>query len=76
MLPKVYPNPVSDFLMVAFPDFSEKTVEVIDLHGKVYIRKVFTEQLLKIDTPELASGLYIVKTYGRDKVTTQLIIKD
>lgn len=73
---KVYPNPISDYLILEQPDLGEKNIEIIDINGNVLIKRVSTEQRIRIETSNLVTGLYIVKLKMGDKINTQLIMKE
>ena len=73
---KVYPNPISDYLILEQPDLGEKNVEIVDINGKVLIKRVSSEQTIRIETANLKPGLYIVKIKMGEKINTQLVMKE
>lgn len=73
---KVYPNPISDYLILEQPDLGEKNVEIVDINGKVLIKRVSSEQTIRIETANFKPGLYIVKIKMGEKINTQLVMKE
>ena len=74
---KVYPNPITDYLMIEQLDPGVKNVEIIDINGKEMISRIASgQQRIRIDTTHLKSGLYILKIESRDRINTQLIMKE
>ena len=66
----VYPNPVSDILVIK-TDATDFVVEILDLTGKV----VLTSKEAKINTSNLQSGSYIYKLNVNGSVSTGNIVK-
>ena len=71
----IYPNPISDYLIIEQPDLGKKNLELVDLNGRVLIKRVSSEQTIRIETANLKTGLYLVKIKMGDKINTQLIMK-
>lgn len=59
--PKIYPNPVSDYLIVDNLSIGEK-LEVFDIYGKVLIKMTTSNGKTQIKLPGLAKGIYLLKT--------------
>jgi hypothetical protein len=73
---KVYPNPISDYVIIENPDLDFKTIEIIDINGKVLISKLVSGPMVKLETADLISGLYIVRMGSEERINTQLIVKE
>lgn len=58
---QILPNPSSDWLYIKMdnPEFTQ--VEISDLRGKILVKKVFSDEDLKLDIRNLSSGSYIIK---------------
>lgn len=67
----LYPNPVNDVLKINSP-FAIEKVEVFNLLGQ----KTISTQATRINTSELAKGMYIIKiTQENDVISTKRFIK-
>ncbi|RYD99945.1 MAG: T9SS type A sorting domain-containing protein [Sphingobacteriales bacterium] len=74
---KIYPNPVLDRLMIDLlvQNNHVKSLQVIDLLGKVHYTTVLPEQHNLINLSALAKGTYILKFYeGQNDMGSQKII--
>ena len=58
---KVYPNPTSDCLILQTDMESTKTIQVLDLFGKVVLEEKSGDSQIKMDVSRLPSGCYFVK---------------
>lgn len=76
----VYPNPVSDKLMIQFPENMGKNaqIEVMDLTGKVLINKFINgaNSSILIDCNNLNAGMYLVKLQSENWVLSKKILKN
>lgn len=75
---KVYPNPVTDKLIIEMENPSEETqISVFDYSGRVIYNQTSTEFVKKheIDFSPLKRGLYMVKIRNSDQVSNHLVIK-
>lgn len=58
----VYPNPANDYLTIQAQDIEIKSIEIVDLTGKVVYSKTMSgSQLERLSTQNLSSGFYIVR---------------
>ncbi len=58
----VYPNPANDYLTIQAQDIEIKSIEIVDLTGKVVYSKTMSgSQLERFSTQNLSSGFYIVR---------------
>ncbi len=62
----LYPNPVSDILVVESPvDITQ--VEIYDVFGRLVVQSlVDSEKYLQVSTTKLISGYYLVRVYTKD----------
>jgi hypothetical protein len=70
-----YPNPTNDILFI--PAKAAETISLIDAQGKILSKTVAnTSQLLRIETADFLSGLYLLKieSEGETKVQNVLIL--
>ena len=73
---KIYPNPISNYIIIEQPELGLKSIEIVDINGKVLIKRVSSEQRISIVTTNLMTGLYLLKIKTGDKIITQLIMKE
>jgi len=64
--PSVYPNPVTDKLIINIPDHdlsAIKEVEAIDMYGKNYrvVTKILSLNSMQINLSGVSSGIYIIR---------------
>lgn len=71
----VFPNPVTDYLVIENSGMNIKSIEMIDINGKKVINKIVSGQDMTIETADLTSGLYLLRISSDNKISTQLIIK-
>lgn len=62
-----YPNPASTVLYVSTESADAKSLEIIDLTGKVVERLSFNDGKLKIDVSKYNTGLYLYTVVGANK---------
>ncbi len=62
-----YPNPASAFVMFTASDESAAKVEIFDLTGKKVGVASFEERKVKVNTENLADGLYIYRILNSDR---------
>ena len=63
---KIFPNPAIDYLNISDADNKIKSVELIDINGKILLS---TEEK-NINVSLLASGIYTIRLALKDKVIT------
>ncbi|OYU81647.1 MAG: hypothetical protein CFE23_04040 [Flavobacterium sp. BFFFF1] len=71
---KVYPNPVSDFLNIAYEQ-NISQVEVVNMIGQLVISRKVNGTETKLDLSALAAGTYLVKVSADNLFRTIKIIK-
>lgn len=68
----VYPNPVSDDLVIDVQTNPKGTLQVIDMTGKVLFSKTVTDQKTTLDMKPYSTGVYMVK-YFTDEQNVQIV---
>jgi Secretion system C-terminal sorting domain len=73
---KIYPNPTRDELFVAlFTDNKvQAKVTIFDLTGRIIHSEKTNSELLRIDTPQYARGIYFVRVEMNGKFLTKKIV--
>ncbi|MBX2961366.1 MAG: T9SS type A sorting domain-containing protein [Cyclobacteriaceae bacterium] len=71
----VTPNPVTDFLKVQLPHQQPAQLTLLDLSGKMMLKKFINESCV-VDVRELPIGLYIIELHSGRARRTLKIIKD
>jgi len=75
---KVYPNPASNHLTIYF-EYDErwlgKELFVIDLNGKLVMKKVINANILELDISKLNTGIYFLRAQKEDEKILQKFIK-
>ena len=64
---KAYPNPANTSLYVSTETTDAKTIEIIDLTGKILEVATFTDGKLKLDVSKYNTGLYLYRVTGSNK---------
>ncbi|UXX79186.1 Ig-like domain-containing protein [Reichenbachiella carrageenanivorans] len=70
---QVFPNPAKDYIQIELKDASAGQVSVLDIQGKVILRKRLEHGKLTLDTNQL-SGLYLLKIETTDQSYLRKII--
>ncbi len=75
---KIYPNPVSDFLIIQTTesDNNQKVVEIYNISGKIIQTIYMNSNNLVLTLQEYKSGSYIIKITSDKKTENFLIIKN
>ena len=68
---KLYPNPFRDQTTIEFDQEVKGVLEVLDMQGKVCLRKSVSGKEIKIRTEDLAPGFYMFKVSDVSKVIYQ-----
>lgn len=71
---KIFPNPAEQFLTIDMNSFpGKKTMEIVDIQGKVVLSKNSTEQIITVSVTQLSIGTYFLnlvidgKTYKSER---------
>ncbi|MBX3163288.1 MAG: T9SS type A sorting domain-containing protein [Bacteroidetes bacterium] len=71
----VYPNPNNGTFTVELNNGTEKTLELLDLTGRVVFANTTKQDVINIDIQELAHGIYYLKVKSNNTVETVKIVK-
>jgi hypothetical protein len=71
----VYPNPAGNTLNIALSNGIHKSVQVMDLSGRVVVSDSSNEDKLTINLSTLANGIYYVKVQSGEGVNVVKIVK-
>lgn len=64
---KAYPNPANTTLYVSTESTDAKTIEIVDLTGKILETTAFNDGKLKLDVTKYNTGLYFYRVTGANK---------
>jgi hypothetical protein len=73
---KVYPNPSNGQLNVELNNSADKTVQIVDVTGRIVLAGQSAEATLKFNLSTLANGVYYVKVKSQDDIQVIKIIKE
>lgn len=78
--PKVYPNPVTDYLTINLSEFaSVSKVDIFDYQGKLLLSRDLSNTpnptTMQIDMSGFSSGMYTVRVYGDNVVRAVKVVK-
>ncbi|MEN8251353.1 MAG: T9SS type A sorting domain-containing protein, partial [Bacteroidota bacterium] len=71
----IYPNPVQDRLFVKLDNYTNASIQIVDLLGKRIANKEMQDQYSSIDMAGLEDGVYIILIRSDNKSATQKFIK-
>jgi hypothetical protein len=72
----IYPNPANETVTVFANNLEVTKIELLNIAGQVISTVIETAATTKLNVSQIASGVYLVKTYTTDGTATkQLIIK-
>ena len=70
-----YPNPASEFIIIQSANNSLASMEIMDLNGKILLRKDFISDNEVVDVTSLENGIYLVRTYNEGySIITKLLV--
>lgn len=72
---KVYPNPTAGDFTLELNNTLVKTIQVIDLNGKVISTNTSSLDKVKLNIANLANGVYYVKVQSNNAVEVKRIVK-
>lgn len=78
--PKVYPNPVTDYLTINLSEFaSVSKVDIFDYQGKLLLSRDLSNTpnptTLQLDMTAFSSGMYTVRVHGDNVVRAVKVVK-
>lgn len=72
----IYPNPVTDYFNISFPEsISKATVSIYNILGQKLLEKEITQTGNKVRIEHLNSGVYLISIHAENKTTGFKIIK-
>jgi hypothetical protein len=72
---RVYPNPNAGVFTIELNNDVNKTIEVIDITGRVVTNVSSKDEEIKVDISRFAAGIYYVRIQSNDAVETMKILK-
>lgn len=72
----VYPNPAHNSITVELDNGAEKTIEIMDLTGRVVLTQHFATRSLIVNISELANGIYHVKLSSNGATEMIKLVKE
>jgi len=69
----IYPNPASDFIIVDFPDYSNKEFSLYNNTGQLLHKEMANKQI-KLNLNNLCAGIYIIKIKTEEQIISRKII--
>ncbi len=73
---KYYPNPVSDYMIVEFPEFTHAEMTIRNVQGSVVRRTRMDDTRTLINTSNLAQGVYFVTVESSGKTEVFRFVKE
>ena len=73
---KYYPNPVSDYMIVEFPEFTHARLTIRNVRGSIVRQIGMNSDRTLINTSGLAKGVYFVTVESPDKTDVFRFIKE
>jgi ELWxxDGT repeat protein len=71
---KVYPNPANNSVIVALDASLFKSIQMIDLTGKVVLNAEVGNSITRLNVSHLQNGIYLVKAIGNQGIKIQKLI--
>jgi len=72
---RIYPNPALNIVTISFEDLKNAKLEVIDITGKLLMKKELNVSSNTIDIEKLPSGLFFFKVSSQEGTATTKVIK-
>lgn len=72
---EVYPNPTSGEFTIELSNSSAKTIEVLDLTGRVVYSNTAASEKVKVNLSTLANGIYYVKIQTKSSTEVIKVVK-
>ena len=73
----IYPNPATDIVRIFSSGelYEDIAIEIIDISGKIMLKRCFNQNDIVLNIEELNEGLYFVKLKSRDRTAVLRFIK-
>lgn len=72
----MYPNPTDDAINIAFPSAQNRTIQLLDVQGRLLQTIETSESTLAIDFSEFPVGIYQLNSISESGIITKRIIKN
>lgn len=73
---EIYPNPANNFLNISNNSISINTISIYNLRGQEILNTIVNANQIKVNTSNLANGLYIVDVKSdNSSIKRKLIIE-
>ena len=72
---EIYPNPTAGVLNIDSNDLFPRSVEIINLSGKLVFSTNIVGAHNQIDLSSFEKGLYFINIISKDRLTSQKVIK-
>ncbi len=72
----LYPNPANTFVILRNRDLQAKSIEIMDINGKIIKKFTTSNSEYKIDTSDLITGVYLVRICTDDSIFVEKFIKE
>ena len=73
---RLWPNPANTFLYVTSDDFRIDYVTVLDMEGRMILRREVRDTAVSIDVSRLPAGTYLIEAAGKGQVSTGKFVKN
>jgi len=65
---RIYPNPVKDELLISFKNHKERMIQLYSVNGFLLrVIGITNNQQLRVNTSTLASGVYLIRIFEKDR---------
>ena len=72
----LYPNPFSDFVTIDNREGKNLEIKIIDILGRVVLRKEYFDTNIKLNLSQLSNGVYIITINDKIKINIFKIVKN
>jgi hypothetical protein len=72
----VFPNPSNGEFKIVFNDNSNKTIEVMDLSGRIILSNISANETANLNISHLANGIYYVKVSSNKATEVVKVVKN
>jgi hypothetical protein len=72
---ELYPNPTTETLTVTTPNTANKTLQIIDLTGKIIYHTTTSNNQTNINVSQLKNGIYFIKIISNNQIIFKQFVK-
>jgi len=73
---KIYPNPLTDIFNIELQDYSNATVKIYDMSGKMVLSKDLWQKHTPVDIHNLSRGIYLLQVKKANEIYNGKIIRE